>query len=69
MIVFINTFISLLFWRQIVWVKWLAIIFPTVGGLRLLVTTILKNKGTWIDYIILILDVLVLFLVLKNYIL
>jgi len=67
--VFINALIAFLLWQGNNWAKWLVLIFPLIGGLGLLVTTILKNKGTWIDYIILILDALIIFLILKNHIL
>jgi len=50
------------------WAKWLALAFPTIGGLGLLTTTILQGKETWIDYLILILDIAVFALVLKHYI-
>ena len=65
--VFINTIIAILLWLNLEWVKWLAIIFPSIGGLGLLTTTILKGKGTWIDYVILILDIAIVGLVLNNY--
>jgi len=60
--VFINGIIALLLLLGINWVNWLAIIFPLIGGLALLFTTILKGKGTLIDYIILILDVWIIIL-------
>jgi len=67
--VFINALIALLFWQGLNWAKWLAFIFPAVGGLALLFGTILKGKGTWIDYVILALDIVIVSLVLNFYIL
>jgi len=66
--VFINALIAVFLWQSLEWAKWLALIFPTVGGLGLLMTTILKRKGTWIDYVILILDIAIVGLVLNHYI-
>ena len=65
--VFINFMIAFLLWQGLVWSKWLALIFPVVGGLGLLVTTILKSKGTRIDYVILALDIAIVELVLNHY--
>lgn len=62
--VFINALIAILIWQGLAWAKWLALIFPAVGGLALLFTTILRGKGTWIDYVILILDIIIISLVL-----
>jgi len=66
---FINLIIALLLWQELGWAKWLALAFPAIGGLGLCTTTIFKGKGTWIDYIILILDIAVLGLIFKHYIL
>ena len=66
--VFINATIVLLFWQGLTWAKWLALIFPTVGGLALLFGNILKGKETWIDYLILALDIVIVGLVLNYYI-
>lgn len=63
---FINAMIAFSLWQGFTWVKWLALAFPLIGGLGLLLTTILKKKGTWIDYIILTLDILIVTLMLKN---
>ena len=65
--VFINALIALLLWQGLSWAKWLVLIFPAVGGLGLLITSILKGKGTWIDYLILVLDIAIVGLVLKQY--
>lgn len=67
--VFINAIIAILLWQGLNWAKWLALAFPLIGGFGLLITTILKKKGTWIDYIIFVLDILIIFLIIKNYIL
>lgn len=64
--VFINAGIAALLWQGFAWAKWLALAFPFIGGLGLLFTTILKKKGTWIDYIILVLDIFIVALVLMN---
>lgn len=64
--VFINAIIAFLLWQGFAWVKWLALAFPLLGSLGLLFTTILKKKGTWIDYIILMLDIFIVSLVLMN---
>lgn len=66
--VFINFIMALLLWQRLDWAIWLALIFPTFGGLGLLVTTIRKGKGTWIDYAILVLDITIVALVLNYYI-
>lgn len=64
--VFINAGIAALLWQGFTWAKWLALAFPLIGGLGLLFTTILKKKGTWIDYIILVLDIFIVALVLMS---
>lgn len=56
--VFINAIVAALLWLGFDWAKWLALIFPALGGLGLFATSIVKGKGTWIDYVILILDIL-----------
>jgi len=65
--VFINALIALFLWQDLSWTKWFALIFPTIGGVGLLTTTILKGKGAWIDYVILILDIVIIGLVLNYY--
>ena len=65
--VFIYAIIAVLLWQDLNWSKWLAIIFSAVGSLGLLTTTILKGKGTWIDYVILALDIAIVGLVVKQY--
>lgn len=65
--VFINAIIAVLLYLTFGWVKWLALAFPLIGGLALLTTTILRGKGTWIDYVILVLDIIIVGLVLKYY--
>ena len=67
--VFINAIIAVILWQELNWGEWLALVFPAIGGLGLLLTTILKGKGTWIDYIIFVLDIMTVTLVVKNYIL
>ena len=66
--VFINMTLALLLWQDLDWTKWLALAFPAIGGFGLLTTTILKS-GTWVDYVILVLDIAIVALVLMNYIL
>jgi len=63
--VFINAAIAALLSFNIEWAKWLALAFPAIGGLGLFVTTIVKGKGTWIDYMILILDIVLVALIIK----
>ena len=63
--VFINVIIAFLLWQVMYWAKWLALIFTALGALGLLFTTIFKGKGTWIDYLILILDVVIVVLTIK----
>jgi len=65
--VFINALIAILLWQGLSWAKWLALIFPAVGGLALFIGTILKGNGAWIDYVILTLDILILALILNYY--
>ena len=65
--VFINILIAILLWQRFEWAKWVAIVFPIVGGLGLLFTTILKRKGIWIDYTIFVLDIVIVGLVLYNF--
>lgn len=65
--VFINAIIAALLWQGISWAKWPALIFPSVGGLALLLTTIIKGEGTWIDYFILLLDIAIIGIVLTTY--
>lgn len=64
---FINIMISYLLWQQFSWAMWLALIFPLVGGTGLLLSTILKTKGTWIDYLILVLDLCIITIVLATF--
>lgn len=63
----INLVMAFLLWKDVAWSKWLALIFPIIGGLGLLFTAILKGKGTWIDYVILILDILLVSFVLQHF--
>jgi len=67
--VFVNAIIAILLWQGMDWAKWLALGFPALGGIALLTTTIFKGKGTWIDFVILVLDIAIIGLVLKHYIL
>jgi len=64
--VFVNAIIALLLWQQFDWAKWLALIFPLLGGLALLIGLIAKGKAKWIDYVIIILDISVICLVILN---
>ncbi len=63
--VFINGAIAGLLWQEIAWATWPAIIFPAIGGLGLLFTTILKGKAIWIDYLILVLDITIISLLTR----
>jgi len=65
--VFINLIIAILLSFEFDWAKWPALIFPLIGGMGLLITTILKGKGTFIDYLIFVLDVITIFLVLRYF--
>lgn len=65
--VFINVLIVILLWQGLSWAKWTALIFPIIGGLGLFTTTILKGKGIWIDFIILVLDIVIVGLVLNHF--
>ncbi|NME72666.1 hypothetical protein [Flammeovirga aprica] len=65
--VFINALIVLLLWQSFVWAKWPALLFPVLGGFGLFLTTIIKEKGTWIDYVIFLLDIIIISLVLDYY--
>ncbi len=60
--------IAFLIWQGISWAKWLALAFPAIGGLGLLRITIFKGKGTWIDFVILALDIVIVGLVINYYI-
>jgi len=65
----INLILALILWQGFPWAKWPVLIFPLIGGLGLLLTTIIKGKGTWIDYLILALDIAIVGLTLNHYIL
>ena len=65
--VFVNAIIAFLLWQQFDWAKWLALIFPFLGGLALLIGTIAKGRAKWIDYVIIVLDVSVICLVFLKF--
>jgi len=65
----INAIIAILLWLGIGWTKWLALLVPAIGGGALLFTKIIKGEGTWIDYVILVLDILAIVLCLNYFIL
>jgi len=65
----INLALSVIIGLGFAWAKWPVLIFPLIGGLGLLLTTVVKGKGSWIDYIILFLDVAIVGIVLNHYIL
>jgi len=67
--VVINLALAVILGLGFAWAKWPVLLFPLIGGLGLLLTTIIKGKGTWIDYVILILDIAIVGLVLNHYIL
>lgn len=54
----INTAIAVLLILGQDWAKWLALIFPAVGGTALFVRTISKGSGKAIDWVILVLDLI-----------
>jgi len=66
---FINAIVALILFLGTSWAKWLALAVPLIGGGALLFTKIIKGQGTWIDYLILILDILAIGLCLKYFIL
>lgn len=53
---FINGVLAVLLWLGVTWSPWLILAFATIGAIGLLTTTIIPKKGTWIDYVILLLD-------------
>jgi len=67
--VFINAIVAALFYIGYDWSKWLVLAFPAIGGLGLFITSLMKGKGTLIDYIIFALDVALVALILRYYIL
>lgn len=62
--VFINAIIALLIWQGFAWSKWLAVIFPLIGGTALFITSIAKGNGQWVDYVIFALDMAIVALAL-----
>ena len=62
--VFINAIIAILLYQGVTWGKYPALIFPMLGGMALLVSTLLKGKGTWIDFVIFGIDVVTIGLVI-----
>jgi len=54
----INAIIAVLLWQDFSWGKWIALVVPFIGGSALLFTKIIRGQGNWIDYVILILDIL-----------
>jgi len=66
---FINVIVGVLLFLGASWAKWFALAVPLIGGGALLLTKIIKGQGTWIDYIILILDIVAIGLSLKYFIL
>ena len=54
----INTVIAVLLILGQDWAKWLALVFPAIGGAGLFVQTISKGKASTIDWVILVLDVI-----------
>lgn len=64
--VFINAAIGLLLFFNVSWSIWLALIFPAIGVLALLFGTLFKGNGKLIDYIILILDIVIIIMVIPK---
>ncbi len=54
---------GILIWQGVGWVKWPALVIPILGLLALLLTSISKGKGQFIDYFIAILDAVIPILV------
>jgi len=65
--IFINAVLALILGLGFSWAKFPVLIFPAIGALGLLFTTIFKGEGTLIDFTILILDILIIGLTLKFY--
>lgn len=63
----INSIIAALLWQEVPWATWPALLFPIVGGLALLTTTIIRGKGKWIDYTILFLDMIMVYLAVQKF--
>ena len=61
--VLIYPLFGILIWQGIDWVKWPALVIPILGLLALLLTSITKGKGQFIDYFIAILDTIIPILV------
>jgi len=64
---FINAVLAELVRRDLSWSYWPALLVPAIGGLGLLLTTIVKGKAGWIDYLILVLDIALIILVFTTY--
>ena len=62
--VLIYTLFGILIWQDVSWVKWPALVIPVLGLLALLLTSIFKGKGQFIDYFIAILDTAIPILIL-----
>ncbi len=67
--VVINAALAVLVGLDLAWVKWLALIFPLLGGLGLSAATIVPGEGTPIDFVILGLDMVIVAVVLFGLIL
>lgn len=59
----LNTGIAYLLWQGFDWAKWFALILPIIGGAGLFSTSIIKGKGRWIDYLIFLIDVVIVYFV------
>jgi len=60
----INAVLAVLVGIDVSWAKWPALVFPALGGMGLLATTIAPRKGTPIDFTILGLDIVTVVLVI-----
>lgn len=54
--IFVNAILAGLLWLGMAWAPWLVVACAIIGGVGLLTTTLIPKKGTWIDFVILLLD-------------
>ena len=57
---FVNASLAGLLWFQIEWAHWPTLILPLLGATGLSITTLIPGKGGVVDYIILLLDILII---------
>lgn len=61
--VLINALLAALFTRSLIWARYLAIVFPLIGGIGLLTQLKSSKIPKWINYAILIVDAAIVGLV------